>query len=54
MPPCASGLLASQDSDQLVANGLTVVSLRLVELGHVVHVTAAQSLPELHDSLGGQ
>ena len=54
MPPCALGLLPGQDSDQLVTHSLTVVSLGLVKLGHVVHVAGAESLPQLHHSLGGQ
>jgi len=52
MPPCTLELLSSQDSDQLAAYGLAVVSLRLVERSHVVRVTLSESLPQLHHSFG--
>ena len=48
------GLLARENSHQLVTNRLAVVGLGLVEAGNVVHVAGTESLPELHDSLGGQ
>ena len=48
------GLLARKDSHQLTAHGLAVVSLRLMEASHVVHVTRPERLPELHHSLRGQ
>ena len=48
------GLLARENSHQLVTNRLAVVGLGLVEAGNVVYVAGAESLPELHHSLGGQ
>ncbi len=54
MPPCALGLLAGQDSDQLASDRLSIVGLSLVELGHVVDVALAEHLPQLHHCLGRQ